>query len=371
MRISDLQTEHIDKFTCRLLMDQCKSIEQEYAESQRFIRTVKSELIKSDIAAMLSRRWKKDESFDDVKKHLNVQIDSKEEIKKEIKSVSDGINAYMEMLKHPGYTLGFPGIDASFGKLRKKKVFLVGAYSKVGKTDFLIEIVLHSALRLKLRCVIFSMEMEQESFMQRVMAKLLGVHKDRLEELMLSPDSANYITQVREKLEEYICIYDTNDLTLDDIKERVIIARDDYFEAPVDRVFVDYFQYLKNTSEYAGIAASAKAMKPFAKQMNVQLFMLSQFNREGNPWDEPSIRSFRGGNDMESSMDYALLLWRPGLKPGLGDIDKKQLKYLTKIKIVSRDGLNGGELFDMYFNPKTGKLQEEPYYDPEIPQKVS
>ncbi len=355
--IADLQTQHIDIFTCNLLMDKCKSPEQEYTEAKKFIKTVRTDLIKVDIAKELAKRWKQE--ITDVRHYLLVTIDSDEELLRKFNNIDSCVDAYLEMLKHPGYTLGFPAIDYSFGKLRKKKVFLIGAYSKVGKTDFLIEILLHSILRLKLRCLVVSMEMEKESFIQRLMCKLFGIRMDKLEEIMLSPEGLEKIQQLREKLDEYLYIIDENDLTLKDIKDYVLLANEKVFDKPVDRVFVDYFQYLKNTSEYAGISETAKAMKPFAKSLNVQLFMLSQFNRQGNPWDEPSILSFRGGNDMESSFDYAMLLWRPSTKPGLADIELNNLKYLTRIKIISRDNLNGSELFDMYYNPKTTNLQPE------------
>jgi len=339
------------------LLDKCKTQEQEYSEAQKFIKSVKSELIKVDIAKDLAKRWQQD--IADVRKHLFVTVDTNDELLKNLNNIDNCIKSYMDMLKHPGYTIGFPSIDASFGKLRKKKVFLIGAYSKVGKTDFLIEILLHSILRLKMRCVVVSMEMEKESFTQRLMCKLFKIRRNKLEEIMLSPEGASKIRQLQEMLKEYLYIIDENDLTLDDIKEYVLLANEKIFDQPVDRVFVDYFQYLKNTTEYSGVSTTAKSMKPFAKSLNVQLFMLSQFNRQGNPWDEPSILSFRGGNDMESSFDYAMLLWRPSQKPGLADIEKNEIKYLTMIKIISRDELSGAETFPMYYNPKTTNLQEE------------
>jgi replicative DNA helicase len=353
--LKEIPTQHIDVYTCDYLMSTCGSIEREYAQSVKFIRSVKSELIKVDIAKSLAKRWNQD--IADVRKQLFVTLNAEDELLDKFKSMSDCTDAYYEMLKHPGYTIGYPAMDASFGKLRKKKVILIGAYSKVGKSDYLIEILLHSALRLKLRCQVFSMEMEAEAFMQRMMCKLFGITKNQLEELMLSAEGSEKVLEIQQKLEEYIYIIDENDLTMKDIKEYVVLANRSIFEKPVDRVFVDYFQYLKNTTEYAGTADAAKSMKPFAKSLNVQLFMLSQFNRSGNPWDEPSIMSFKGGNDMESSFDYAMLLWRPAGKPGITVLEKEQLKYSTMVKLISRDGLLGGELFELKYDPKTTRLE--------------
>jgi DNA primase len=356
--LSEVSTQHIDVYTANYLVSQCTNVEQEYAEAQKFIGSVKSELIKVDICKSLAKRW--DQKIEDVRKQLFVTVSAEDEIIGQLSSVSDCIDAYYEMLKHPGYTLGWPSIDASFGKLRKKKVFLIGAFSKVGKSEFIVDILLHSALRLKLRCYVFSMEMEKETFMQRIMCKLFGVTKNRLEEIMLSADGAARILEIQQKLEEYIVIDDTNDLTLEDMKQRVLIANKRVFDKPVDRVFVDYFQYIKGANDYNGISATARAMKPFAKTLNVQLFMLSQFSRSGDQFSEPTISSFRGGNDMESSMDYGILLWRPALDKDMTETEKSHLRYVTKVKLISRDGLLYNEIFSLYYDPKTTRLEEKP-----------
>jgi hypothetical protein len=86
--------------------------------------------------------------------------------------------------------------------------------------------------------------------------------------------------------------------------------------------------------------------------------MLSQFNREGNQFSEPTISSFRGGNDMESSFDYSMLLWRPALNKDATEIEKDKYKYVTKVKLISRYRLRYNEIFDLYYNPKTTRLEE-------------
>ena len=354
--INDVQTEPIDIYCCKQVL--AKFPDDRPAQSKavaKYIKTVHNQIVKAEIAGVLAKEWEIDHQ--EVKEFLHVSESiTTEEIMKEFKDTNSGIEKYMQMIRAPSYTIGFAQLDASFRPIRDKHVILIGAYSKVGKTDFMIEILLHSIVRLKMMCMVFTMEMSEEAFWERLLCKLVGVNSDTLAKMMLGSEFTSVVEQVKEKLEKYLTIIDTNGLTIQEIEERVRLAMS--LGAPVKRVFVDYFQYMRNTTEYADVARTARYMKEFVKKLNCQLVMLSQFNREGNNYDEPSIRSFRGGNDMESSFDKAVLLWRPGLKPGLGEIDKEVMKYETWCKIIDRDGLRGGDMFKLYYNPKTGRLQE-------------
>jgi replicative DNA helicase len=243
--------------------------------------------------------------------------------------------------------------------MQKKEVVLIGAYSKVGKTDLICEIILHSIMRLKMNCVIFSMEMPREALIRRLLVKLFNTTRKGLTEMLQSPEGLTYIIKAREILEKYLLIVDTNNLTLTEVKYRVELANLYKFDKPVDRVFVDYFQYLKNTEEFTDIEATAKAMKPFVKDLNCELYMLSQFSRNDRPWERPSIASFKGGNAMESSFDKCLLLWRPSKNPKISEIDRKLIKYQTMIYIESREEMYGNDLFEMVYNPDTSRLMEK------------
>lgn len=354
--INDVQTDAIDIYCCKQVL--AKYPDDRPAQSKvvgKYIKTVHNQIVKAEIASVLSEAWGIE--LKEVKEFLHVSESvTTDEILKEFKDANSGIDKYMQMIRAPSYTLGFAQLDASFRPIRDKHVILIGAYSKVGKTDVMIEILLHSIVRLKINCMVFTMEMSEEAFWERLLCKLVGVNSDTLAKMMLGDEFSSIVAQVKEKLESYMTIVDTNGLSIQDIEARVRLAMS--HGTLIKRVFVDYFQYMAHTTEYADVARSARYMKEFVKKLGCQLVMLSQFNREGNNWDEPSIRSFRGGNDMESSFDKAILLWRPGLKPGLGEIDKEQMKYETWVKIIDRDGLRGGDTFRLYYNPKTGRLQE-------------
>lgn len=365
LKIAEFPTKHIDLYCLEVLLDNCKgAIESEYREVDLYVKSVKNSLIIIDIAKMLTKRW--NELYNaglelaDVKEYLKVRGESKDdEILAEFATVGDAIDKYLSTMEDDSNGIGFPKIDYSFGGVQKKEVFLIGAYSKIGKTDFICEIMLHSILRLKMNCLMFSMEMPKEGIIRRMLMKLFNVTKRKLKEMMKSPDSATFIMEAREKLEKYLLIVDTNNLSIEEIKQRIKIANLYKFDTPVRRVFVDYFQYMKNTTEFADIEASAKAMKPLCKDMDIELYMLSQFSRNDRPWERPSIASFKGGNSLESSFDKCVLLWRPSKNPKLSNIERDDIKYQTMVAIESREEMYGEDTFELAYDPDTSRLLEK------------
>jgi hypothetical protein len=338
-------------------LKKCSAKEDQYNFVEDYIRTVSSAMIKADIAKILANLW--DQDVKEIRNFLNVSLEADIEILNEFADVDMGITAYQSMIREKTDRLGWKSIDESFGGIRKKEVVLIGSYSKVGKTDWLTEIIVHS-IPQRLNCLIFSLEMDLGAFMERIMSKILKVSIWELRELMQSPERINKIIEIKDTLQRHVIVDDVNDLSMDDIKKRIMLANKYKFDRPVDRVFVDYFQYLKYNTTYEQISQNARNMKPLAKQLNVELFMLTQFNRMGSPWDEPSIKDFKGGNDMESSFDKALLLWREYSKPGIPLLEKEKIKNITKVKLVSRNGLRGREIIEMYYDPITTRIIEKP-----------
>ena len=356
--IGTLPTEGVDKAVLRLELESCENVEAEYAAVEKFTKSISNVMIKADIAKMLADRWQQD--IHDVRQFMNVSEDAKSDlVLSEFTTVGESIDKLLTTLDTESNGIGFEKIDRSFGGVSPAEVFLVGAYSKVGKTDFICEIILHSVMRLKMNCVVVSLEMPASALMRRLLMKLFGVNRKVLAEMLKSSEGATYIIKARDILEKYLYIIDTNSLTIDEIKYRVEVANEKIFDKPVKRVFVDYFQYMKNTDEFTDIEKTAKSMKPFVKDLNCELYMLSQFSRADRPWEVPTIASFRGGNSMESSFDKAILLWRPSKDPKLSEIDREAIKYQTMVRLESREEMYGPDTFEMVYDPTTCRLSEK------------
>lgn len=129
--LSTLPTEHIDKYTMGLKLEDCKTIEEEYQAAEEYLPTVHSEMIRLDIIKDLSDLWKKD--VEDLKRYFNTTGEDSSDILKEAADITGCISDLKKIYSIGGFPTHFQQIDNCIRKIEKKQVVVVGAYSGVGK----------------------------------------------------------------------------------------------------------------------------------------------------------------------------------------------------------------------------------------------
>lgn len=352
-----LPTEHIDKYVARLIIEACKTIEEEYQRAEEYLKTVKSEMIRLDIIKYLAERWNKD--VEDLKKYFNTVGEDSNDILSEASDITGCINDLRKIYSIGGYQTHFQQIDNCIRKIEKKQVVVIGAYSGVGKTDFAIEYMLRAICQDNLRVAFFSLEMPKGKLVERCLAKLIGCPTPEVEGYISSNDTA--VQKVIAKLQDRLVVFDGNDYSMGDIQKRIeLVNTKNILGGPIDMVFVDYFGYMKGTSEFEGASAAATKMKAVAKENDLIFVMLSQLNRGGNPYGEPNMQQLKLTGDLEASADVIMLLWRPGKDPNLSLEEKAQLENVTRIKIdKTRDGMYGNPVSEYYYNKSTSRLEEK------------
>lgn len=352
-----LPTEHIDKYVARLIIEACKTIEEEYQRAEEYLKTVKSEMIRLDIIKYLAERWNKD--VEDLKKYFNTVGEDSNDILSEASDITGCINDLRKIYSIGGYKTHFQQIDNCIRKIEKKQVVVIGAYSGVGKTDFAIEYMLRAICQDNMRVAFFSLEMPKGKLIERCLAKLIKCSTPEVEGYIASNDTA--VQKVIAKLQNRLVVFDGNDYSMGDIQKRIeLVNTKNVLGGPIDMVFVDYFGYMKGTSEFEGASAAATKMKAVAKENDLIFVMLSQLNRGGNPYGEPNMQQLKLTGDLEASADVIMLLWRPGKDPNLSLEEKAQLENVTRIKIdKTRDGMYGNPVSEYYYNKSTSRLEEK------------
>lgn len=351
-----LPTEHIDKYVMRLLLKGCTTIEEEYQKAENYLPTVRSEMIRLDIIKFLAERWKKD--VEDLKKYFNTVGQDSDDIIKEASDITGCLNDLRQIYSTGGFKTHFEQIDNCIRRVEKKQVVVIGAYSGVGKSDIAIEYMLRAVCQNKMRVIFFSLEMPKGKLIERCVAKLIGCSMSEVEGYIRSSDTV--VQDIISKLQDHLLVFDNNNYTMADIEKRIqLVNTKNLMGGPVDMVFVDYFGYLKGTSDFEGASASATKMKAIAKESNIILVMLSQLNRGGNPYGEPNMTQLKLTGDLEASADVIMLLWRPGKDPNLSLNDKLQLENVTRLKIdKARDGMYGPNIAEFTYNKDTSRLEE-------------
>jgi KaiC/GvpD/RAD55 family RecA-like ATPase len=346
LKIKDFPTQHIDIHCLEVILDKCKDIEAQYHEVALYMPTVKSIMIKADVARMLSKRW--NQSIEDVTNYLQMSKASiSDNILKEFKGAMECVKECEDMiLHHDGITIGFPSIDKSLDGLRKGDVLFVAARPSVGKTFFAMEIALHQAIRLKLNILFFSLEMSAASLYERIIANIYKMNVKELREKVKdkSFDYAKVFTQIQ----KYLKVIDTPGLTMEQIEERIMIANTyDQFDGKVDVVIIDYVQLIQGMAIFADFEAKVTAFKPMARKYNIILIPLSQMNRTVKSWEECDVSMMKGGGSLEATGDVILLLWKTGENPALSKIEQEELENVISCKIGKARRDSGQKFFEL------------------------
>lgn len=355
-KIDNLENEALDMFVLKLLLNNCNSIQAEYKVTEKYMKTVNSPMVRSDIAKYLAQRWDKNEK--EMRDWLSVSTKSVDDLLSEFKDPLQCINEYGELLGGEPIGFGFPSLDKALrGGGRKQDVVFLGAYSSVGKTMVVIQMVIDMIIRQNKRVLFFSLEMNAGSLYERIIANLLGKSTQEIEALMKAKDPMIY--RIVEKLEKRLFIVDTNHLSIEDMEERIKLANTRLAEeGRIDVVIVDYLQYMANTEDYEKLSKTARYFKPVAKEQNTMFIVLSQLNRGAMAWETPTMNMLKGAGDIEATGDIILFLWKPNLNPKLTAIEKEQLRNQIMLGVgKARRGCLAYE-FELAFNEKETRVRE-------------
>ena len=343
-------------------MDRCSSQEQQYAESQKFIRTVKSELIRADIAKALAKRWNRMDELEDVKRHLNVQTDGKEEKLKLFHGVLSCLNDWESLCESEGRGIGWPEIDATLDNIRDKEIILLGGYSTSGKSTVMVKIIAHRIMRYQENVLVFSQEMPRGQLIEAVACEILGMHQYKLKEWRKTDKGLEIYSKLIEVIGDHLQVIDKSGMTMKDVWEFTELANEHIFSAPVKFVAFDHFHLIPGVAENSIAADNANLMKDYVKVFNCVLLMLVQFNEDSQrsatgKWREPSMTSIRGCNDLKAIADTIVLLWREYFRYDLSEIEREERKYITMAKIGKhRRGIRYNMYFKLVYDPETTRM---------------
>ena len=355
----DCRSEAIDFFVVQQMESEASDIGVRMRNITEFARTVENPLVLQDIAEFLAERWGRD--IEVVRALLNLREDTAEEKLKDIASATESFRALEAMKDEEFFGVGFPNMDKA-ARFKKKNVVILGAASNAGKTENLLEWILHWTVKLRKTVLFFSLEMPKEDIMKILVAKIMQIMRYKVPEYIRQhPDTYGVI---KDKLQECLYIVDKPGMTLEGMEEYVQLMNTRL--VPVDIVAVDYFQKLRGRDTVAEEELVAERTKDFAKKLNVLLVVLSQLNKagqgkeQGGRWHEPEQKDLRGSGAIGDSGDYVFLLWRKALDSTLSPIDKEMFKYDTMVKLVkARERRSEEELFTLVYDPATSRLREK------------
>jgi replicative DNA helicase len=209
-----------------------------------------------------------------------------------------------------GIPSGFRDIDDRIYGYRQGDLVIIAARPSMGKTNFLLNIAKHNALKGK-KGVIFSLEMPAEQMLERMIADAGNADygKMRKGDSSIGEDYVNGVTILSKHA---ISIYDEPSITPQ--KATAILRKEKQKLGNIDFIGIDYLQLMtaaKANNRTDEIGQISRALKRMAKEFECPVFALSQLNRglEQRVNKRPVMSDLRESGDIEQDADVIHFLY--------------------------------------------------------------
>lgn len=357
--IEDEPITSIEMFLIEHITNTTPSLPRQKKKIIELVNTIKDPLIKLDIATYLSKVWQK--PLDVIKEFLKVKEETVDEVLDDFADISQCASELISVSENPIH-FGYKCIDKCID-MYKEQITCIAAASNMGKTDFLLEVLLNARLVQKKKVLFFSLEMSKRDVVKIILAKLLQIPRYQVKDYILNnPIEANTVI---EKIGKGFYIVDKV-MSFDEINNYIKIAKTRLFvDGGLDIVAIDHFGLMKNNSTVEQQSQNGDKAIKVAKDNKVCLVMVAQLNKasqniEKGKIREPMLTDLSGSASLGNACTNVIGIWRPEKTPGLGEIDQEKWKNITRLKIIKYREIKEQDLYHQFkYNPKTSRLLEE------------
>jgi replicative DNA helicase len=212
-----------------------------------------------------------------------------------------------------GYSTGLAALDAKIDGLQAPDLVILAARPAMGKSALAGQMAL-SVAEQGAHVMIFSLEMGDESIVQRMLSQKSGVGLHAIRKGHINDDMEHDLCTTTGILSDLpITIDDRPALTASQIQMAV---QRQALKGPLGLVVVDYLQLLsgetKGGNREQDIAGVSRAMKAIAKRHCCCVLALSQLNRgvEARADKRPLMSDLRESGAIEQDADVILFVYR-------------------------------------------------------------
>lgn len=251
-----------------------------------------------------------------------------------------------------GIPTPFPVLNKKWGGLRKSKFYVIGARPGEGKTSLALGFALF-AIALGFNVLFFSLEMDEEEMIQRILSYLSGVNGDHLRDGTLADDEWERVMDARKLLEAMpgkLLIDDTSGNTMGGMRSKAMRAA---MEDGVDLAIVDYVQLTRSDptpgkrqqERRLELGEVSRGLKQLSRDMKIPVIGVAQLNRNSEERSDkvPRMSDLRECGDFEQDADSVLLIAKDPEEP------KEAESYGGKFLIDKNRGGAKGPV-DFWFN---------------------
>lgn len=213
-----------------------------------------------------------------------------------------------------GVATGFTRMDEMTSGFQPGELIIIAARPSMGKTAFSLNIATHVALREKKKVAYFSIEMNKEQIMMRVLASEARIHMSDIRKGKIEDTAWEKLIRAATNISEAsLYIDDSSSLSPYDVRAK---CRRMQKEHGLDLIMIDYLQLMElkreAESRERAISEISSTLKKIAKELNVPVVALAQLNRgvEGRSDRRPILSDLRESGSIEQDADVIMMIYR-------------------------------------------------------------
>ncbi len=332
-----------EKSILRNLIKASSSIaESAYESSSDIMLTVDN--AEKLIFQIISRKVKND--FTPVHSLLSNTIDKIEELNQR-KDIFTGVRS------------GLIDLDEKTFGFQKSDLIIIAARPSVGKSALAINIAEYVGAELKKPVGLFTLEMNKESILYRLLAAQSGVDLFKIRSGHLSSQDWDPLINAASVLSESpIYIDDTPGINILELRAKARRAVKQY---KFELIIIDYLQLITSSSKMKEnrqqeISEISRALKALARELNIPVIALSQLSRkaEDNAGEPPKLSHLRESGAIEQDADVVIFIHRES-KNRKDEDDASVNENVTDYKLIIAKQRNGptGEVDVKFFKNTT------------------
>jgi len=235
--------------------------------------------------------------------------------------VSELVSAYYDRLemmmnngKVPGLPTGFADVDKILCGMQRSDFVVLAARPAMGKTSLALGIARNAAMRFGARTVFFSLEMDRDQVIQRLVSVESAIPVNSLKQgKVLEAEFPAFLSASDAIQRLPIWVDDTPDAGAMDLRSKCLEVEAE--AGGLDLVVVDYLQLMrgeKRQSPYERVSDNARSLKTLAKDLKVPVLCLSQLNRscEARLNKRPMLSDLRESGIIEEVANQVAFIYR-------------------------------------------------------------
>ena len=214
-----------------------------------------------------------------------------------------------------GVPTGFIDLDYKTSGFQPSDLILLAARPSMGKTAFVLNVVDHVAVKKRIPCMVFSLEMSKEQLVNRMLSMESNVDTQKLRTGTLTDSDWDAVVEgVGIIGNSSLIIDDTPGISISELRSK---CRKMKLEQGLGMIIIDYLQLMTGSGKNSDnrqqeISEISRSLKALARELKAPVVALSQLSRacESRADHRPMLSDLRESGAIEQDADVVMFLYR-------------------------------------------------------------